>query len=54
MAQVTVTLAPEGAGTRVTHMVTFPDVSGKVAAIGYGAEAKGLETYAKLAALVEG
>ena len=52
--QVTVTLAPEGAGTRVTHMVTFPDVSGKVAAIGYGAEAKGLETYAKLAALVEG
>ncbi|NBZ89864.1 SRPBCC domain-containing protein [Stagnihabitans tardus] len=52
--EVTVTLAPEGAGTRITQTVMFPDAAGKVAATGYGAAEKGMETLGKLAAVAEG
>jgi uncharacterized protein YndB with AHSA1/START domain len=51
--EVTVTMAPEGEGTRLTQTVVFPDVAGREAAAGYGAEEKGMETLAKLAALAE-
>jgi uncharacterized protein YndB with AHSA1/START domain len=51
--RVEVTLTPEGAGTRLTQTITFPDAAGRVAAEGYGAPAKGLETLAKLAAFAE-
>ncbi len=46
---VAVTLAPEGAGTRLVQTVTFPTDEGRAAAASYGAEAKGAETLAKLA-----
>lgn len=51
--EVKVTLAPEGTGTRITQVVTFPEAEGKVAAMGYGAAEKGLETLSKLAAVAE-
>lgn len=51
--EVKVTLAPEGAGTRITQTIFFPDAAGKAAAMGYQADEKGLETLAKLAAVAE-
>lgn len=52
--EVMVTLVPDGTGTRLTQTVTFPNAVARAAAEGYGAEEKGQETLAKLAALLEG
>jgi uncharacterized protein YndB with AHSA1/START domain len=51
--RVEVTLTPEAGGTRITQTITFPEAAGRTAAMGYGADAKGLETLAKLAAVAE-
>jgi uncharacterized protein YndB with AHSA1/START domain len=51
--QVTVTLTAEGAGTRLTQATTFPNVASWQAARDMGAEALGMTTLAKLAAIVE-
>lgn len=51
--EVSVTMAPEAGGTRLTQTVFFPDEAGKIAARGYEAEARGQETLAKLASLAE-
>lgn len=51
--EVVVVLTPEAGGTRITQTITFPDAAGREAAKGYGAEAKGLETLGKLAAVAE-
>lgn len=47
---VTVTLTPEGSGTRLRQVMVFPDAADLAVARSYGAEAKGAETLAKLAA----
>jgi uncharacterized protein YndB with AHSA1/START domain len=46
---VTVRLSPEGTGTRLTQVMVFPSAEAAGVARSYGAEAKGLETLAKLA-----
>jgi uncharacterized protein YndB with AHSA1/START domain len=51
--QVEVVMTPEAGGTRLTQTITFPDAAGRVAAMGYQADVKGLETLAKLAAMAE-
>lgn len=51
--RVEVALTPEAGGTRITQTITFPDAAGCSAAMGYQADAKGLETLAKLAAVAE-
>lgn len=51
--RVEVDLTPEAGGTRLTQTITFPDAAGRTAAMGYQADAKGLETLAKLAAVAE-
>ena len=51
---VEVSLTPEAGGTRISQTITFPNAEGRVAALGYGADEKGLETLAKLAAMAEG
>ena len=48
--KVTVSLTPEGTGTRLRQVMVFPEPEDLVLARGYGAEAKGQETLAKLAA----
>jgi uncharacterized protein YndB with AHSA1/START domain len=48
--RVTVTLAPEGTGTRLCQVTQFPDASALAFARGFDAEAKGQETLTKLAA----
>jgi uncharacterized protein YndB with AHSA1/START domain len=50
---VTVTLVPEGSGTRLTQTMRFANAEDLALARSYGAEAKGAETLAKLAAWVE-
>lgn len=52
--QVTVTLTPEGAGTRVRMQSLFPTVEACEAVKGFGAVELGQQTLAKLAELVEG
>ncbi len=47
---VTVTLMPEGSGTRLRQVMVFPNPEDLAVARSYGAEAKGAETLAKLAA----
>jgi hypothetical protein len=47
---VTVTISAEGAGTRLRQVMVFPDAGDLALARSYGAEAKGQETLAKLAA----
>ena len=47
---VTIRLRPEGAGTRLTQTMVFPDAASLDLARGYDAEAKGQETLTKLAA----
>ena len=47
---VTVTLTPEGSGTRLRQVMVFPDPEDLALARSYGAEAKGQETLSKLAA----
>lgn len=51
--RVEITLTSEAGGTRLTQTITMPDAAAKAAAMGYQADAKGLETLAKLAALAE-
>jgi uncharacterized protein YndB with AHSA1/START domain len=51
--EVTVTLTAEGSGTRLTQVMTFPDAASLQAAREMGAEALGMTTLAKLAAIVE-
>lgn len=53
-AEVSVTLAPEGAGTRITHRMTFASPKIRRMVEGFGAVELGQTTYAKLAALAEG
>jgi uncharacterized protein YndB with AHSA1/START domain len=48
--EVTVTISAEGAGTRLRQVMVFPDAGDLALARSYGAEAKGQETLAKLAA----
>lgn len=50
---VLVTLAPETGGVRYTLCMTFPSVDACAAARSFGAEALGMTTLAKLAALAE-
>lgn len=52
--EVSVTMAPEAGGTRLTQTILFPDAEGKVAALGYQADLRGQETLAKLAKEAEG
>lgn len=52
--EVTVTLEPQGGGTRLTQTILFPDATARAAAEGFGAVELGKTTLAKLAALVEG
>ena len=47
---VTVTLSPEGTGTRLRQVMVFPDADDLALARGYDAEVRGQETLAKLAA----
>lgn len=51
--EVSVTLAPEAGGTRLTQTILFPDAEGKAAALSYQADLRGQETLAKLANLAE-
>lgn len=51
--QVVVTLEPEDGGTRLTQVMTFPDVAMRDGAIRFGAVELGKTTLAKLARLVE-
>lgn len=51
--QVTVTLQPEGAGTRMTQTITFPTVAAKQGAEAFGAVTLGRQTHAKLARCAE-
>lgn len=50
---VVVTLAPEGEGTRLTQVMTFPTAEAKAGAEAMGAVELGQTTLAKLAAVVE-
>jgi uncharacterized protein YndB with AHSA1/START domain len=50
---VVVTFTPEGKGTRVALDMTFPDAAQRQMAKQYGADEKGRETLAKLAAVAE-
>ena len=52
--QVTVTLTAEGSGTRLVQSVTMPDAAAYQAAMAMGAQALGMTTLAKLAAILEG
>ncbi|MGV8985316.1 MAG: SRPBCC domain-containing protein [Cypionkella sp.] len=51
--QVVVILEPEGAGTRITQTITLPSAEAKAEKLAFGADKLGLQTLAKLAALVE-
>lgn len=51
--KVVVTMAPEGAGTRITQTMTFRNAEDLAAANAIGAHERGMETLAKLAAVVE-
>lgn len=51
--EITVTLTPEGTGTRITQTILFPDTAMRAAAVAYGAVELGQTTLAKLAALTE-
>jgi uncharacterized protein YndB with AHSA1/START domain len=51
---VVVTLTPEGMGTRLVQEMTFASVDSVAAARAYRAEEMGMQTLAKLAAVVEG
>lgn len=51
--QVVVVMEPEGAGTRLTQTITFPNAAAKAGALGFGADRLGLQTLAKLAAVAE-
>lgn len=48
--EVTVTLAPEGGGTRLRQVMVFPDAGDLALARTHDAEARGRETLTKLAA----
>jgi uncharacterized protein YndB with AHSA1/START domain len=48
--EVTVTLSPEGTGTRLRQVMVFPDLEDIALARSYGAEERGQETLSKLAA----
>ena len=48
--EVTVTLSPEGTGTRLRQVMVFPDLDDLALARSYDAEARGRETLGKLAA----
>lgn len=50
---VVVTLEAEGPGCRITQVMTLPTVARRDEAVGFGAEALGLQTLAKLAAMAE-
>ena len=50
---VIVTLEAEGSGCRITQVMTLPTVERRNEAVGFGAEALGLQTLAKLAAMAE-
>lgn len=52
--QVVVTMVPEGTGTRITQVMSFADAADLAAAHAVGAQERGMETLAKLAAMVEG
>ena len=51
--RVVVTLAPEGSATRITQVITLADAAAKAEKLAFGADRLGLQTLAKLAALVE-
>lgn len=51
--QAEVTLTPQGSGTLVTQTLTLPDAAARAAAMAYQADARGLETLGKLAALAQ-
>ncbi len=51
--EVVVTLAPEGAGTRLTQTITLPTAEAKAVALGFGADRLGMQTMGKLAAVAE-
>lgn len=51
--QVTVTLTPEAAGTRITQVILFPTAQARAGALAFGADRLGQTTLAKLAALAE-
>jgi uncharacterized protein YndB with AHSA1/START domain len=51
--RVEVGFAPEGTGTRLTQVMTFPSDEAHRAARDMGAEKYGMQTMAKLAAIVE-
>lgn len=51
--EVTVTLAPEGAGTRITQAILFPSAEHRAGALAFGADRLGQTTLNKLAALAE-
>ena len=50
---VDISLTPEAGGTRLTQTITLPSAEAKTGALGYGADEKGLQTLAKLAAIAE-
>jgi uncharacterized protein YndB with AHSA1/START domain len=47
------TLAPEGAGTRITRVILFPTLRARAGALRFGADRLGQTTLARLAALAE-
>lgn len=51
---VTVTLTPEGEGTRLDQVMTFPSAAKRAEVEGFGAVEMGHQTLAKLAALLDG
>lgn len=51
--RVTVDIAPEGIGTRLTQVIHFPDAQAVKTALAYGADKLGAQTHAKLARLAE-
>ncbi len=52
--QVVVTLAPEGAGCRITQVMTLPTVQRRQEALNFGADVLGQQTLGKLAVVAEG
>lgn len=49
-----VVFAPEGAGCRITQVMTLPTPERRAGALAFGADVLGQQTLAKLAAMAEG
>ena len=51
--EVVVVIEPFGSGSRLTQTITMPNAEAKQAALGFGADRLGLQTFGKLDALAE-